>query len=153
MHVKNYKRLPMAGLAVAALCCLILAGAADRLPFLGVEVVLTALSLGLGTILPTSTVAIQNAVAPHQLGTATATANFFRSLGGAFCVAIFGAIVLGLSGVDHAGVLAGAAAGAELSPVFRWVFAAAGLGIGGSLFFLWRMEMRPLRSSVEEALE
>ena len=38
---------------------------------------------------------MQNAVKPHQLGTATGTLNFFRTLGGAIIVAIFGAIVLG----------------------------------------------------------
>jgi hypothetical protein len=44
---------------------------------------------------------IQNAVALHQLDTATAVANFFRQLGGALIVAIFGAIVL--SGVGPVG--------------------------------------------------
>ena len=34
-------------------------------------------------------------VKPHQLGTATGTLNFFRTLGGAIVVAVFGAIVLG----------------------------------------------------------
>ncbi len=38
---------------------------------------------------------MQNAVKPHQLGTATGTLNFFRTLGGAIVVAVFGAIVLG----------------------------------------------------------
>ena len=39
--------------------------------------------MGLGTVLPVTTVAIQNAVPVVQLGTATAAMNFFRSLGGA----------------------------------------------------------------------
>ena len=56
------------------------------------------ISIGLGTLLPVTMVATQNAVAPHQMGTATGTANFFRSLGGAFIVAIFGAIVLTAQG-------------------------------------------------------
>jgi hypothetical protein len=34
-------------------------------------------------VLPLSTIVVQNAVAPQQLGTATASMNFFRSLGGA----------------------------------------------------------------------
>ena len=52
-------------------------------------------SVGLGTMLPVTTVSVQNAVSVHQLGTATGTMNFFRSLGGALVVAAFGAILLG----------------------------------------------------------
>ena len=41
---------------------------------------------------------MQNGVKPHQLGTATGAVNFFRLLGGAIVVAVFGAIVLGSAG-------------------------------------------------------
>ena len=47
---------------------------------------------------PASTIVMQNAVKPHQLGTATGALNFFRLLGGAIVVAVFGAIVLGSAG-------------------------------------------------------
>ncbi len=40
---------------------------------------LRAISIGLGTILPVCTVAIQNAVEVHHLGTATSIVNFFFS--------------------------------------------------------------------------
>ncbi|CAO4165036.1 hypothetical protein AFFFEF_00469 [Methylorubrum extorquens] len=49
-------------------------------------------------MLPLSTIVVQNAVAPQQLGIATASMNFFRSLGGALIVAIFGTLVLGGAG-------------------------------------------------------
>jgi MFS family permease len=81
--VTHYKRLPVAGLVVAILATALLVLAADALPLAALEGVLALASLGLGTLLPVSTVAIQNAVRPHELGTATGTANFFRSLGGA----------------------------------------------------------------------
>ena len=80
----------------------ILARAARSCPFGPIEVMLGVLSIGLGTMLPVTTVSIQNAVALHELGTATGTANFFRSLGGAFIVALFGAIILGMSGLRGA---------------------------------------------------
>ena len=67
-----------------------------------IEVAAGAIGLGVGTVLPVTTVAIQNAVALHQLGTATASMNFFRSLGGALLVAGFGAILLGGIGPDGA---------------------------------------------------
>ena len=97
---------------------------------------LGCLSVGLGTLLPVSTVAIQNAVRPHELGTATGVANFFRSIGGAFIVAIFGAIVLGLSGVGGASsleALGPAAAGhgrRSGGGLPRYVFVAAFVGFG-----------------------
>ena len=47
---------------------------------------------------PASTIVIQNAVKPHQMGVATGALNFFRLLGGAIIVAGFGAIVLGSAG-------------------------------------------------------
>ena len=46
--------------------------------------------LGLGLVMQILVVAVQNAVPHSQLGTATATATFFRSIGGAFGVAVLG---------------------------------------------------------------
>ena len=103
-------------------------------------------------------VTTQNAVAPHQMGTATGTANFFRSLGGAFIVAIFGAIVLGgagLSGATSFESLSTVAAqsGVDLADVFSWVFIAAIVGFGLSLAFLLALEERPLRGAAVKAAE
>jgi len=156
--VKHYKRLPVAGLAVAMAATGILAVFAKTLSITWIEVLLAVISIGLGTLLPVSTVAIQNAVAPHQLGTATGTANFFRSLGGAFIVAIFGAIVLagmGLSGAASFETLAATAArsGIDLADIFAYVFAAAVIGFGLALAFLLAMEERPLRGSTVKAAE
>src|SRR3712207_6565722 len=66
-YMTHYKRLPLIGLGVAAVVTALLVWLADRLPLYGVEVMLGVLSIGLGTLLPVSTVAIQNAVEPHQL--------------------------------------------------------------------------------------
>jgi hypothetical protein len=57
------------------------------------EVILTTLGLGIGVSFPNLTTAIQNAVDRADLGAATATAAFFRSLGGAVGVALSGAIL------------------------------------------------------------
>jgi Na+/H+ antiporter NhaC len=103
-------------------------------------------------------VTTQNAVPPHEMGTATGTANFFRSLGGAFIVAVFGAIVLGGTGMGGAvsfETLAASAAGSgvDLADVFAYVFMATMAGFGLALAFLFRMEERPLRGSVGRAAE
>ena len=60
-----------------------------------VVALLFVLGFGLGPMYPVCTIVMQNVVKPHQLGTATGTLNFFRTLGGAIVVAVFGAIVLG----------------------------------------------------------
>jgi hypothetical protein len=53
------------------------------LPLPVVAAVMGVVGLGVGSLFPITTVSIQNAVRPHQLGTATGVMNFFRSLGGA----------------------------------------------------------------------
>jgi hypothetical protein len=57
------------------------------------EVILVVLGLGIGVSFPNLTTAIQNAVERADLGATTATAAFFRSLGGAVGVALSGAIL------------------------------------------------------------
>jgi MFS family permease len=51
---------------------------------------------GLGLILQVLTVAVQNAVPYEELGTATSGVTFFRSIGGSFGTAVFGAIFANL---------------------------------------------------------
>jgi len=156
--VKHYKRLPIAGLLVAMATTGLLAAYGQSLSIVAVEIVLAIISVGLGTVLPVTMVSTQNAVAPHQMGTATGTANFFRSLGGAFIVAIFGAIVIGGSGLSGAASFealgaAAAQSGVDLGHVFSYVFMAALVGFGLSLAFLLAMEERPLRGSAVKAAE
>ncbi len=150
IHMKHYKRLPIAGLILASVGMLALTVFESALSLFWVEVIITLVSLGLGTLLPVTTVSIQNAVLPHLMGTATGTMNFFRSLGSALIVAGFSAILLGgaaaISG-GHAGhvTLEGAAA----TSAFRQIFAAALVGYLCSLLFLLRMDELPLRSGTE----
>jgi MFS family permease len=53
------------------------------------------LGLGLGMVMQVLVIALQNAVEYRDLGIATSTNTFFRSLGGAFGAALFGAILSG----------------------------------------------------------
>jgi hypothetical protein len=103
---------------------------------------------GMGTVFPVSTVCMQNAVTQHQMGVATATANFFRALLSALVVAVLGAIVLGgLGGVTGMSVemLARAASAHALSVAFRFVFMACALVLGFGMAFLIAMEERALK--------
>src|SRR4029079_94828 len=126
--VKHYKRIPLLGLVAAVAALIVLAVRAEDLTLTSFEILLTITSIGLGALLPVTTVAVQNAVFPHQMGTATGAMNFFRSLGGALIVAVFGAILF--SGLPES-VLARttietlasdiAQSGADVASVFRWV--------------------------------
>jgi uncharacterized protein YejL (UPF0352 family) len=48
--------------------------------------------LGIGLVMQVLVVAVQNAVPHSALGVATATSTFFRTIGGAFGVAVLGAV-------------------------------------------------------------
>jgi len=148
----HYKRGPKVGVVLSIVSAALLAFFSPTLPLWGVEVLLACTGLGIGTVFPVTTVAIQNAVEPHQLGTATATFNFFRSLGSAILVAGAGAIFLGALGLGGGAVgslqelIAEASAnGTPIAPIFGMIFGAASVTLAiGFVVFLFMPE-RPLR--------
>ncbi|MEA2955533.1 MAG: hypothetical protein QOJ58_1030, partial [Alphaproteobacteria bacterium] len=142
-HIVHYKRLPLIAL-VFSLGATAAMAFAHSYSLLLIEVLLATISVGLGTVMPVTTVSIQNAVAVHELGTATASMNFFRQLGGAFIVAIFGTIVLNGAGISGVGVAQGIVGTPELVNAFRSVFLTAAAGVLVCLLFLLRMEEKPL---------
>ncbi|MGO4170761.1 MDR family MFS transporter [Bosea sp. TAF32] len=157
-HLTNYKRVPLAGLFVALVGTAGLSAFSGQLPLSAFSVILAVVSIGFGTLLPVATVSIQNAVNSHQLGTATAVANFFRQIGGALIVAIFGAIVLGGVGGPSAqlspeALKLGTVDRETMVTLFRYVFGAASLGFGCALISLARMKQLPLRGRAIEAAE
>ena len=133
---------------------LVIAGWTGSLSLVAIEALLAIISLGIGTMLPVTTVAVQNAVAPHQLGTTTAAIGFFRSLGGALLVAGFGAIVLGFGPLPQSEEAPGAllaAADAALVARFSWMFVMAAAAFALTFLMLLMMEERPLRGRPEPA--
>lgn len=148
VHVDNYKRMPLAGLSISIVSLLILSAWPAQLPIPVIVVLLAMIGLGIGCLFPVSTVGTQNAVSRAQMGIATGTLNFFRSLASALIVALFGAIVLGGIGGGtgvSVEVLARTASGDDLATVFRFVFLAGALVIGFGLAFTIAMEQKPLR--------
>jgi EmrB/QacA subfamily drug resistance transporter len=155
VRVTHYMRVPIGALVIAIVALAVLA--ADPAGHTLGEVVglLFLLGLGLGPMYPVSTIVMQNVVKPHQLGTATGTLNFFRTLGGAIVVAAFGAIVLGGVG-DSSGVMTLekiAAGHGDLAPAFHWVFIAAAVCLAISLVCLVAVEERPLHGPLRVAAE
>ena len=139
---EHYKRLPLAAMPCAVAAALVLAAFAGTMPVWCMSLVLAVISVALGTLLPISTVSIQNAVALHQLGTATATANLCRQLGGAVAVAVFGAVLLGAHAT--ATVAASPHDPVVLLASFRLVFALVAIGAGAAFGTMLFMEERPL---------
>ena len=141
LYFTHYKRLPIAGLSMAIAAVTFMAFGASSLSFVLMEVVLALISLGMGTVLPITTVTVQNAVAPHQLGTATGSMNFFRNLGSALIISIFSALLLGGEGQIKGRALEAVVQAED----FKAMFLAAALGFGLSLLFISLQQERPLR--------
>jgi MFS family permease len=153
VRMRHYMRVPIGGLIVAVVTLIVLAIDPAGKSFSEVVGLLLVLGLGLGPMYPVSTIVMQNAVKPHQLGTATGTLNFFRTLGGAIVVAIFGAIVLGeVAEGSSALTLDKLAAGqGDLALAFHWVFIAAAICLGISFACVLAVEELPLHGPLRAA--
>jgi EmrB/QacA subfamily drug resistance transporter len=150
VRLTHYMRVPIVGLIIAIVTLGFLAAEPAGLSLGVFSVLLGILGAAIGPMYPASTILMQNAVKLHQLGTATGALNFFRLLGGAVIVAVFGAIVLGSAG-DHTGVvtLEKLAAGhADFAHAFRFVFIAAAIFLAIALVCVLTVEERPLHGPV-----
>ncbi|MDB5531770.1 MAG: transporter [Hyphomicrobiales bacterium] len=142
----NYKRLPLIGLAMSTVATVVLAMAPQLMPFWGVMLALTIISIGCGALFPVMNVCLQSSVAPHQLGTTMSLVFFLRSLGAAMFVALSGVLIVGggEGSAIHGAAQATTASVAELAAAFSTVFyiCAAAFAVGG--YFFYRLEQRPL---------
>ena len=138
-HMRRYKFVALIGLAMGALALLPLYLQPDFLPFVWIEVLLALVSIGVGTVFPTTTVSVQNSVARHDLGTATALITFMRNLGAAVGVAVFGTALKGLDLASGA-----SRATTALADAFGKIFLLGACGLAVAAIILWRMEERSL---------
>jgi sugar phosphate permease len=145
-RLTHYMRVPIVGLVVAIATLIVLAVYSGQLSLGTFTLLLMVLGAAIGPMYQTSTVVMQNAVKLHQLGTATGALNFFRLLGGAIVVAVFGAIVLGSSGeqVGSASLETLGGRAADFAIAFRFVFLAAAAFLAIALACLFAVEERPL---------
>ncbi|NBN89891.1 MAG: MFS transporter [Actinobacteria bacterium] len=90
----KYRHWPILGAVSLTVGMIFLSGMSDS--GLGMASALTGMvfvGLGIGSIMPTCTLATQNAVDWKDLGVASAAITFFRTLGGVIGLAAFGAIL------------------------------------------------------------
>ncbi|UNK45017.1 MDR family MFS transporter [Arthrobacter sulfonylureivorans] len=88
----KYKAFPIAGSVTTAVALLALTTLAADTPIWLICAYLFVFGAGLGLIMQVVVLVVQNAVAPDLVGTATSTNNYFREVGAALGVAIFGTI-------------------------------------------------------------
>jgi EmrB/QacA subfamily drug resistance transporter len=96
-RVKHYKILPMCMMAIALGSITTLAWRTASMTPIEFEIILFLLGVGFGPMPAVTAVALQNAVARHQLGIAIGTMNFVRSLFSTILVALLGVIVLAVT--------------------------------------------------------
>ena len=92
-HTGRYRAWPIGGLAMATVGMYCLSTMDARTPLMLSSVYMVIVGLGVGATMQVTVLVVQNSVAHRDLGVATSGAQFFRQMGGAFGVAIFGAIV------------------------------------------------------------
>jgi MFS family permease len=88
----RYKAFPVIGLAAMAAGLLLFSTLDVASSRLSAALFMVVFGIGFGLVTQILVVAIQNAVEPREIGTATAAANLFRALGGSVGVAVFGAV-------------------------------------------------------------
>lgn len=88
----RYKPFPIVGGAMCVASIAMLSTLDVDTTHAFVSIAMCVLGLGIGTASPVMTLAVQNVAAPRDMGAATSAVNFFRSLGSAFGVAIFGSL-------------------------------------------------------------
>ena len=88
----RYKVFPIAGTAVTTVGLFLLSRLeVDTPPWLA-SVYMLVLGVGIGLVMQVIVLVVQNDAPPRDIGVATSTATFFRSMGGSLGVALFGAI-------------------------------------------------------------
>lgn len=88
----SYKAYPIAGAVVVIVAMLWLTTLAASTPVWVICAQLFVFGAGLGLIMQVIVLVVQNSVSVDSIGTATSTNNYFREVGAALGVAIFGAM-------------------------------------------------------------
>lgn len=94
-RIGRYKMFPIAGTAITALGLFLLSRLEiDTSPAMA-SVYMAVVGIGIGLVMQVVVLVVQNDVMRRDIGVATSTATFFRSMGGSLGVALFGAIFAG----------------------------------------------------------
>src|SRR5256885_14536788 len=90
----NYTRVALVGSVLVAAGMIVFAQIGAATPRLHVVYGMVIAGLGMGLLQPVYTLAVQNVAPRRQMGAATSSTIFFRSIGSTVGVAAFGSIML-----------------------------------------------------------
>lgn len=134
----SYRTLTIVGMGAFLVGAALLARMRPEMSQLELMSALTLMGIGMGCSIPAFLIAVQSSVQKQQLGAATATLQFSRTIGGTFGVAVLGALLssrlaaaLAAAGLDASAVQLdallgeGAAGAAQLSEAARIALASA----------------------------
>ncbi len=107
----RYKVYPVVGLAITTGGVAWLTQITGDMSMWLFGAMIFVLGAGMGLVMQTIVLAVQNSVDPHEIGTATSTNNFFREIGAAVGTALFSTMFTTKLADNLAGVFAGAPAG------------------------------------------
>jgi EmrB/QacA subfamily drug resistance transporter len=91
-RIGRYKAFPVAGTAITAVGMFLLSRLALTTPPWLASVYMLIVGIGIGLVMQVLVLVVQNDAPARDVGVATSTATFFRSMGGSLGVAVFGAI-------------------------------------------------------------
>ncbi|MDT0387932.1 MFS transporter [Streptomyces dubilierae] len=91
-HTGRYKAYPVLGGALSVAGMWLLSRLEAGTPRLHYSLWMAVLGAGIGLVMPVLILAVQNAVRPADLGTATSASNYFRQIGGSVGAAVFGTL-------------------------------------------------------------
>lgn len=109
----RYKVFPVVGTLLVAVGMGLLSGLRSDTSLVEAGLRMAVVGVGLGLVMQVIVIAVQNSVPRSELGVATSSSMFFRTLGGTFGTALFGAILTGRLTSELTRTLP---AGAELDP-------------------------------------
>ena len=89
----KYKRFPVAGMVVLMLAMLLFTTINKEMPYWQLAIYAMLMGMGVGLSMQTIVIALQNDVEYRDMGVATSSNTFFRSLGASFGTAIFGTVL------------------------------------------------------------
>ncbi len=89
----KYKRFPVAGMVVLIIAMGLFTTINKEMPYWQLAIYAMLMGMGVGLSMQTIVIALQNDVEYRDMGVATSSNTFFRSLGASFGTAIFGTVL------------------------------------------------------------
>jgi len=89
----KYKKFPVAGMIIMATSIALFTTINKEMPYWQLAIYAALMGMGVGLSMQTIVIALQNDVSHQDMGVATSSNTFFRSLGASFGTAIFGTVL------------------------------------------------------------